>query len=152
LLSKSSLLQIGTQDINWQIEPFFNQNSGVANALKDMAHVIVELRLDKHNAKEWYVTAARGMDTVEVAYLDGLDSLYPEQQEGFMVDGIAWKVRIDAGIAPLDYRALVKSMGKPPLRRPARPGPPGGSAYHEAAGTRKTAGSGFYSHHHLIIS
>ena len=113
LLSTSSLLQIGTQDVNGQTVPVYNQNAGIANVVKDMAQVIVEPRLDKHNAKEWYVTAAQGMDTVEVAYLDGMDSPYLEQQEGFTVDGIAWKVRIDAGVAPLDYRGLVKSTGKP---------------------------------------
>ena len=90
-----------------------NQNPGIVNVVKDMAQVIVEPRLDKHNAKEWYVTAAQGMDTVEVAYLDGMDTPSLEQQEGFTVDGIAWKVRIDAGVAPLDYRGLVKSTGKP---------------------------------------
>ena len=106
VLSSSSLFPV---DGNGTL----NQNPGIVNVVKDMAQVIVEPRLDKHNAKEWYVTAAQGMDTVEVAYLDGMDTPYLEQQEGFTVDGIAWKVRIDAGVAPLDYRGLVKSTGKP---------------------------------------
>lgn len=106
ILSSSSLFPVDSSGT-------LNQNPGIVNVVKDMAKVIVEPRLDKHNAKEWYVTAAQGMDTVEVAYLDGMDSPYLEQQEGFTVDGIAWKVRIDAGVAPLDYRGLVKSTGKP---------------------------------------
>ena len=105
VLSSSSLFPV---DSNGTL----NQNPGIMNVVKDMAQVIVEPRLDKSNAKEWYVTAAQGMDTVEVAYLDGMDSPYLEQQEGFTVDGVAWKVRIDAGVAPLDYRGLVKSTGK----------------------------------------
>lgn len=88
-----------------------NQNPGIINVVKDMAQVVVEPRLDKANNKEWYVTAAQGTDTIEVAYLDGMDVPYLEQQEGFTVDGIAWKVRIDAGVAALDYRGLVKSSG-----------------------------------------
>lgn len=88
-----------------------NQNAGIINMVKDMAQVIVEPRLDKSNNKQWYVAAAQGTDTIEVAYLDGMDVPYLEQQEGFTVDGIAWKVRIDAGIAALDYRGLVKSSG-----------------------------------------
>lgn len=88
-----------------------NQNAGIINVVKDMAQVIVEPRLDKSNNKQWYVAAAQGTDTIEVAYLDGMDVPYLEQQEGFTVDGIAWKVRIDAGIAALDYRGLVKSSG-----------------------------------------
>ncbi|HGG8857475.1 TPA: ATP-dependent Clp protease proteolytic subunit [Enterobacter roggenkampii] len=67
--------------------------------------------LDKANNKEWYVNAAQGTDTIEVAYLDGMDVPYLEQQEGFIVDGIAWKVRIDAGVAALNYRGMVKSSG-----------------------------------------
>ncbi|MFR0383311.1 hypothetical protein ACKEMP_26145, partial [Escherichia coli] len=53
----------------------------------------------------------KGMDTIEVAYLDGIDTPYLEEQEGFTVDGVAWKVRIDAGVAALDYRGLLKSNG-----------------------------------------
>lgn len=86
-------------------------NSGVRNPANNMGQIIVEPRLDKHNNKEWYVMAAQGSDTVEVAYLDGMDTPYLEQQEGFTVDGVAYKVRIDAGVAALDYRGLVKSSG-----------------------------------------
>ncbi len=46
-----------------------------------------------------------------MVYLDGMDVPYLEQQEGFTVDGIAWKVRIDAGVAALNYRGMVKSSG-----------------------------------------
>lgn len=104
ILSSSSLFPIdggGT----------INQNPGIINVVKDMAEVIVEPRLDKANNKEWYVAAAKGMDTIEVAYLDGIDTPYLEEQEGFTVDGVAWKVRIDAGVAALDYRGLLKSSG-----------------------------------------
>ena len=104
VLSSSSLFPV---DQNGML----NQNPGIINVVKDMAQVVVEPRLDKANNKEWYVTAAQGTDTIEVAYLDGMDVPYLEQQEGFTVDGIAWKVRIDAGVAALDYRGMVKSSG-----------------------------------------
>jgi len=58
------------------------------------------------------VASAKGSDTIEVAYLDGMDTPYLEEQQGFTVDGVAWKVRIDAGVAALDYRGLVKSTGQ----------------------------------------
>lgn len=104
ILSSSSLFPVdGVGTIN--------QNPGIINVVKDMAEVIVEPRLDKANNKEWYVAAAKGMDTIEVAYLDGIDTPYLEEQEGFTVDGVAWKVRIDAGVAALDYRGLLKSSG-----------------------------------------
>ena len=70
-----------------------------------MGQLIVESRLDAQPAN-WYVASALGSDTIEVAYLDGVDTPYIEQQEGFTVDGAAFKVRIDAGVAPLDYRGM----------------------------------------------
>ncbi|WP_108700610.1 ClpP-like prohead protease/major capsid protein fusion protein [Phytobacter sp. SCO41] len=104
VLSSSSLFPV---DQNGTL----NQNPGIINMVKDMAQVIVEPRLDKANNKQWYVAAAQGTDTIEVAYLDGMDTPYLEQMDGFTVDGVAWKVRIDAGVAALDYRGLVKSNG-----------------------------------------
>ncbi|MBO8132463.1 Clp protease ClpP [Dickeya fangzhongdai] len=86
-------------------------NSGVINPIQNFADVIAEARLDDNSASKWYLTAAQGTDTIEVAYLDGVDSPYIEQQEGFTVDGVATKVRIDAGVSPLDYRGLVQSSG-----------------------------------------
>ena len=47
-----------------------------------------------------------------VAYLNGVDTPYIDQMEGFETDGIATKVRIDAGVAPIDHRGLTYSSGK----------------------------------------
>jgi len=110
--STSSPFQIGTQTVGSDTNPVFNQNAGVANTVQNMGQVIVEPRLDKKNAQQWYVASAKGSDTIEVAYLDGMDTPYLEEQQGFTVDGVAWKVRIDAGVAALDYRGLVKSSGQ----------------------------------------
>ncbi|WMY76658.1 Clp protease ClpP [Buttiauxella selenatireducens] len=87
-------------------------NAGVINPIQNFAEVIAEPRLDDADAAAWYLAAAQGTDTIEVAYLNGVDAPYIDQQEGFTTDGIATKVRIDAGVAPLDYRGLVKSTGK----------------------------------------
>lgn len=72
--------------------------------------IIVDPRLDEVSDKQWYMLSAQGTDTIEVAYLDGNDEPYLEQQEGFIVDGVAWKVRIDAGVAALDYRGMVRAI------------------------------------------
>lgn len=91
--------------------PGAENNSGVKNPLHNLAKIITEPRLDKADAKAWYMAAAQGMDTIEVAFLDGVDAPYLEQQQGWTVDGVSYKVRIDAGVAPLDYRGLMKSTG-----------------------------------------
>ncbi|MGI2142250.1 ClpP-like prohead protease/major capsid protein fusion protein [Shewanella baltica] len=86
-------------------------NAGIANPIQNFAEVIAEPRLDDSSAVQWFLAAGQGRDTVEIAYLDGIDTPYIEQQQGFTIDGVATKVRIDAGVAPLDYRGLVKSTG-----------------------------------------
>lgn len=92
--------------------PGADANSGIINPIQNFVEVIADARLDDNSAEEWYLTAAQGKDTIEVAYLDGIDAPYLEQQQGFTVDGAAFKVRIDAGVAALDYRGMVKSTGK----------------------------------------
>lgn len=87
-------------------------NSGIMNPIQNFAEVIAEARLDDADPKAWYLAAAKGSDTIEVAYLNGVDTPYIDQQDGFTTDGIATKVRIDAGVAPLDYRGLTKSSGQ----------------------------------------
>ncbi|WP_322619523.1 ClpP-like prohead protease/major capsid protein fusion protein [Shewanella sp. YLB-07] len=86
-------------------------NAGIANPMQDFAEVISEARLKASSDKAYYLAAGQGRDTIEVAYLDGIDTPYIEQQDGFSIDGVATKVRIDAGVAPLDHRGLVKSTG-----------------------------------------
>jgi len=87
-------------------------NSGINNPIQNFAEVIAEPRLDAKDSNAWYLAATKGSDTIEVAYLNGVDTPYIDQQEGFSTDGIATKVRIDAGVSPLDYRGLAKSTGK----------------------------------------
>ncbi|HHX6871532.1 TPA: ClpP-like prohead protease/major capsid protein fusion protein [Pseudomonas aeruginosa] len=91
--------------------PGAESNSGIENPIRNFAEVIGEPRLDDNSATAYYLAARQGSDTIEVAYLDGNELPYMEQQQGFTVDGVANKVRIDAGVAPLDFRGLQKSNG-----------------------------------------
>ncbi|WP_256961147.1 ClpP-like prohead protease/major capsid protein fusion protein [Salinicola salarius] len=88
--------------------PGAESNSGIMNPVNGLGELIVESRLDAGSDSSWYVTAAQGSDTVEVAYLDGVDTPYLEQQTGWTVDGVSYKCRIDAGVAPLDWRGMVR--------------------------------------------
>lgn len=49
--------------------------------------------------------------TIEVAFLDGNQEPYVEQQTGFTVDGTQYKVRLDFGVAAIDYRGAVTNAG-----------------------------------------
>ena len=48
---------------------------------------------------------------IEVAFLDGAQEPYLEVQDGFDVDGGRYKVRLDFGIAAIDYRGAVTNAG-----------------------------------------
>ena len=92
--------------------PGADANSGIINPIRGFAKVIGEPRLDDSSATAWFMAAKQGSDTIEVAYLNGIDTPYVEQQNGFSVDGVASKVRIDAGVAPADFRGLYSAAGK----------------------------------------
>lgn len=111
VLTPVALEDKANQIINSESVPGADVNSGIVNPIRAFAQVIGEPRLDDASATAWYMAAKKGSDTIEVAYLDGVDTPYLEQQEGFTVDGVASKVRIDAGVAPLDFRGLQKSNG-----------------------------------------
>jgi ATP-dependent Clp endopeptidase proteolytic subunit ClpP len=91
--------------------PGMEYNSGIKNPVLNMAEIIAEPRLDEASEEDWYLTARKGADTIEVAYLDGNAAPTVESTSGFTVDGVTMKVRIDAGVAPMDYRGLLKSAG-----------------------------------------
>ena len=48
---------------------------------------------------------------IEVAFLDGQDMPFLEMKEGWKVDGIEWKVRLDFGVAAVDHRGAVTDAG-----------------------------------------
>lgn len=86
-------------------------NSGIKNPVLNMAEIIAEPRLDEAGEEDWYLAARKGADTIEVAYLDGNAAPTVESTSGFTVDGVTMKVRIDAGVAPMDYRGMLKATG-----------------------------------------
>lgn len=48
---------------------------------------------------------------LEVAFLDGVQDPYLEVQDGFDVDGARYKVRLDYGVAAVDFRGAVTNAG-----------------------------------------
>lgn len=61
---------------------------------------------------EWYLFANPAIAPVlEVVFLNGNDTPYLEMQEGFTVDGMRYKVRLDFGVGVNDYRGVYKNAG-----------------------------------------
>ena len=71
---------------------------------------IYEGRLDDDDAAAWYLAARKGK-TITIFFLNGEQKPYTETKQGWSVDGVEYKVRIDAGAKALDYRGLYFNDG-----------------------------------------
>lgn len=86
-------------------------NSGVANPYKGRFIVVADAELTDPDA--WYLVAdATQHDTIEVTYLNGVETPRLETRQGFDVDGIEYKVAFDCGVSALDFRGVFKNAGK----------------------------------------
>jgi len=88
------------------------KNNTSPNYVRGIFEVVDDARLDAASATAWYSSADPAVnDTIEVSYLDGNQTPVLEQQAGWSVDGVEFKVRMDAGVKALDYRTLSKNVG-----------------------------------------
>ena len=86
-------------------------HSGVVNPYKGRFVVVVDAELTDPDA--WYLVAdASQHDTIEVTYLNGVETPRLETRQGFDVDGIEYKVAFDCGVSALDFRGVFKNAGK----------------------------------------
>ena len=88
-----------------------DEPSRVPNSQRGRFEITADARLDVNSSTAWYGASSTQFDLIEVAYLDGNNRPFLEQKNGWNVDGGEFKVRIDAGVAPLDFRALSKNPG-----------------------------------------
>ncbi len=86
-------------------------NSGVVNPYKGRFVVVADAELTDPDA--WYLVADTSQhDTIEVTYLNGVETPRLETRQGFDVDGIEYKVAFDCGVSALDFRGVFKNAGK----------------------------------------
>ncbi|UWQ59960.1 S49 family peptidase [Leisingera caerulea] len=80
------------------------------NTVYKAAEPIFDARI---TGKAWFLAAdPEAHDTIEVAYLDGIQEPFIEQQDGWTVDGTEMKVRLDAGVSATAYHGLYKDPGQ----------------------------------------
>ena len=83
----------------------------VPQSIRSLA-VIAEPRLDTVSTNGWYLAASPNqIDTIEYAYLEGQQGAYIETRNGFDVDGVEIKCRLDFGAKAIDWRGLYKNAG-----------------------------------------
>lgn len=82
------------------------------NSVAGLVTPISDARLDAASATAWYLAGNQNTtDTIEVSYLDGVTTPVLEQMEGWKVDGLEFKVRLDAAVKALAWEALYKNPG-----------------------------------------
>jgi ATP-dependent protease ClpP protease subunit len=95
-----------------QYEVSGSKNLTTPNTVRNTFDVIDDGHFDEDSATAWYGAADPAYAAaIVIAYLNGNKTPYLEQHEGFTVDGVAWKVRIDAAPGIGDYRAIQKNPG-----------------------------------------
>ena len=82
-------------------------NSGVPNVVRNTFEVVVDHRLADG---DWYMMAT-DYETIEVAYLDGVETPFLEQMGMWNIDGNQYKVRIDVGVSPMEFASMYKQKG-----------------------------------------
>ncbi|TCR07259.1 prohead protease/major capsid protein fusion protein [Neorhizobium sp. JUb45] len=104
---------------------FADDASKVATESMRKLQIIAEARLDNGisnpaavstaiagSTTAWYLAASPAqVDTVELAYLEGNRGVYIETRQGFDVDGLEVKARLDVGAKAMDHRGLAKNAG-----------------------------------------
>ncbi|WP_445363909.1 ClpP-like prohead protease/major capsid protein fusion protein [Microbulbifer sp. ANSA003] len=84
------------------------KNNTTPNSVRNIAEVLSDARLSGHNG--WYLNADPvAHDTIEVLYLDGQQAPVLEEQNGWSVDGVEFKVRLDAAAKAWDAKGMVKT-------------------------------------------
>lgn len=95
----------------------FNPLATIANSASPNIHrgtfeTVADARLDAVSAVQWYALADPMLyDTIEVGFLDGQQEPYIESQDGWTIDGVEFKVRIDCAATALDFRTMVRNNG-----------------------------------------
>lgn len=88
-----------------------NQSSAV-NPFAGSLEVIAEARLDDNSQTAWYLAADSSMiDTIEYCYLEGQNGVFIETMQGFEMDGMKIKARLDFAAKAIDHRGLYKNVG-----------------------------------------
>ncbi|MBX9740762.1 MAG: HK97 family phage prohead protease [Beijerinckiaceae bacterium] len=93
-------------------DPATSVSAGTTNIHRNTFEVVADPRLDAASSQIWYGAADPNLyDTIEVAFLDGVQEPYLEAQEAWTIDGVEWKVRIDCVAIPLDWRTMQRNNG-----------------------------------------
>lgn len=80
------------------------------NTQRGQWNVVTDHRLGADSTTEYYALGDQNIhDTFEIAFLDGVDEPFLDSEDGWDIDGVEYKVRIDVAAAVLDFRAACRN-------------------------------------------
>lgn len=93
---------------NDQYDPDASNKLQRSNIVKGLFRDVVDT--PRIADSKWYMFADPDeAPVIEVAFLDGIEEPFLDQEEGFTVDGARYKARLDFGIAAIDYRGALRN-------------------------------------------
>ena len=93
-----------------QFDPSVSNKFQVPNKVRGLFREIVDTpRLT--GTRRYLLADPAAAPVFEVAFLDGQREPFMESQDGWRVDGTEWKVRLDYGVAAVDFRGAVTNAG-----------------------------------------
>lgn len=118
IMPKSLICPVGKEDIAWAVlnsvsDPS-SSNSAKRNYVQSVAALtlITDPFLDGISATAWYLAAdPADAPLVEVAFLDGQQSPFIDDEIEFDNDALKFKARLDYGVAAIDWRAGWRNAG-----------------------------------------
>ncbi len=95
-----------------QLAAIIPNTANDVNPFSGLYSLIAEPRLDDGSTTAWYLAADPSqIDTIEIAYLQGQQGVYTENRQGFEIDGLEIKARLDFAVKAIDHRGLFKNAG-----------------------------------------
>jgi hypothetical protein len=104
----------GKKQIAWEV---LNSPTDVASSNAAKRNYAASLGLELVAAPNltgstaWYLFADKNTPCIEVAFLDGQQAPYIEEDVEFMTDEMRMKVRLDFGVAATEWRTGFKNAG-----------------------------------------
>ena len=114
LETTAMVLQNATNDPDSNAATSGSANTGGTkpNPFANTFQTIADARLDDDSAVKYYgVANPNVIDTIEVAYVNGQQTPTLESENGFTVDGITYKVRLEVAAKALSWYGMVRNAG-----------------------------------------
>jgi hypothetical protein len=110
------LAPVGKKQIAWDVlnspTDISQSNSAKRNYAASLGLTLVsDAEMDANSTTAWHLIAGQSTPCIEVAFLDGVQTPYIEEDVSFLTDSMRMKVRLDFGVAATDWRTGYKNGG-----------------------------------------